>query len=167
MNRKMKRILWEIFVIPTLGLVVFVVGAEGLRVMFPALAVKLSKVPVPGFDWLFSFEGLHRLDVAHISALVMFVFVWGSWCSFLRLYLHGKRSKWATGHAHDVIQFISFALLLFDGIVFYRGISETGGWGNAAFSIWPFIATCLYACLTVYAAFKTVELESEEQSCAT
>lgn len=159
MGRKVKRILWECFVIPTLGLIVVVVGSEGLRVMFSALAVKLSKVPVPGFAWLFGFEGLHRLDVAHVGALVVFVFVWGAWCSFLRLYLHGKRSKWTSSNAQDFIFFISAVLLLFDGVVFYRGISETAGWGGATFSIWPLIATGLYVALTVYAAFKTVELE--------
>jgi hypothetical protein len=136
-----------------------VVVSEGWRLTYSATAIKLAKLPLPLCAWFFGFEGLHRLDIAHVAAVVVFVFVWGAWCSFLRLYLLGKRSKWIAANAQDFILFVGAALLILDGVMFYRGISESAGWGGATFSVWSLIGTCLYIALTVYAAFKTVELE--------
>lgn len=65
---------FDLFIKFPAGLTILGGSAEGLRLLFPAWAVKLHKQPLMG--WMNSVEGLHRLDGAMLMALALLVCVW-------------------------------------------------------------------------------------------
>lgn len=65
------------------GLTILGGSAEGLRLMFPAWAVRLHKQPLLG--WMNNVEGLHRLDGAVLMAVALLICVWLSASEAIRM----------------------------------------------------------------------------------
>ena len=69
--------LWKIVTFPFLGTIYCSVIADGLRRLVPDLGRPLWRaVPFPGFSQLRYYEGLHKLDLAFLMALLLLFAVW-------------------------------------------------------------------------------------------
>jgi hypothetical protein len=74
--RNFKLILFNLIVLPILGLVYWSVNSVGLRLSTSALGVKLHRLPLPGFSVLRHYHGWRDIDLANVFAILQLGLVW-------------------------------------------------------------------------------------------
>ncbi len=160
-------ILFKMFCLPFIGLLYFVVISEGFRVMVPVLSLRLYRLPIPGFSRLRDFEGLQRLDLAHLFAIVLCFLTWYFWTAALWLMLAPQeylaRKRWNPVTYGKIMKGIAIALLSADAILFYRGLTEQAGgiFGGSWFSPTAILVTIAYVALIVGIALISVNLDRD------
>lgn len=162
MNRfNYKSFFFSVATVPVLMLIYGIVNSQGMRMSIVTLAMKLYKVPLPGFSYLEHLKNMRDLDLAHIFAIFMMVAVWMLSTALLELHLFGGKS-----HPHlnerlhqRILYALSATVLLCDIAMFARGIADQGGLLETAGGVTPVIATVGYSGLLAFVAYMHVMLK--------
>ncbi|REK08654.1 MAG: hypothetical protein DWQ37_20160 [Planctomycetota bacterium] len=153
---------WQLWSKLVFGVMYFGVMSEGFRVMIPALAQKVHKLP--GFAFLYDYEATYRLDLAHFMAIGLLVAVMMTWAAVLELWLgieeRHTRTRVHSGRHQALVVLMAWVLLGGEGYVFYSAIGELG-WSGSGFSLIGLIATAVYLSVMVAVTYKSVCLRNE------
>lgn len=162
-----------------LGIVCIGVIAEGIRLMVPALAMKLHRIP--GFAFTKHYEETHALDIAPFLSFFFMVLTWHMAEKAIRLSLLHKPlstdgERWNTEREAQLVKVIGTLLLTVDCFLFYAA-SASLTWGGNILALAPLIATAGYLAVllgvsyvsaklsvTVDAIKELIEFEAEERS---
>lgn len=165
--RRTKAVVLKVWFVLLVLLVAWPVVSEGMRLMYPVMSQRLSKLPLPGFSHLKDYEGLHRADLAHVLSAALLAMVAHLWVSNIRLQLvkaHAEElgAKWDLGVYRLLVRALGGGVLLADAALFFYGLSARmgGSWDTAATPTIPsLLMTAAYVGGVVYAAFVTVTLD--------
>lgn len=159
---RVKSWAWKLVTVPIIGLIYCVLISEGLRYLFPALAQRLYKLPIPGLSYLRDYEAFYRLDLAHLFSIFLFIAVWYLWVVNLRAYLGDadvfNRSGWNPEAYRRFVLRLGVVVLGADAILFYIAITQQGWFGNR-FSFTALVATVIYVAVIIFVSFVSVNLE--------
>lgn len=162
-----KLVAWKLLTIPIIGLIYGSIVAEGMMRLVPTLALKVSKLPVPGLHRLKDYEGFHRLAIAHLLAIVLMFVVWHLWVRLMTLWLDGehftKQCRWNPETYARVIGLLGAVVLGGDAILFYYSVSHSGWGSGTVFSFAALICTACYLGVIVTISFVTFALENPLQ----
>jgi hypothetical protein len=156
---------WKIGSFPFLAIVYVSVISDGLRRLVPELGVPLWRaVPLPGFSLLRNYEGLRKLDLAHMLSLILLFASWFMWVAVLRTLFFPRDFAHRAGLNLPVYTKFVFGLacviLVCDSSLFYYALVNGGIWGGNAFMSFPaLLATCAYTALLVFVSYVTLHLE--------
>lgn len=143
-----------------IGLGYVVVITEGLRMVVPALGMKLHNMPLLGA--LKTFEGWHDLDLAPFAAVLIFLFSSSLWCSLLEVWLYDDSSLQATGRCpvryQQCIRVLGVVILLADACLFYRALTFAG-WSGSDFSTTALFSAMAYLAILVSVCLVSVNLK--------
>jgi hypothetical protein len=163
---RLKALLWKVLTFLVLGLIYWIIVAEGLRLTISKLAMPLYKLPLPGVARLGQFKETRKFDLACVFALVLMVAVFKLWDTILRqLYEAESRDEKVLAHPdvhRGLVMVLSVVLLAADAIMFFVGISHQmdgplgGGGGNVFISL---VATVLYVGLIIFMSLESVRLD--------
>ena len=144
-------VFWTLntLILPIVAVCYLTIGADGMRRMMSGLSLRLHKLPIPGAEYLKSYSGFDRLDIAMLAAIVLFVAVAILWVRVFRELQDVGELK--LQRSENPIRF--FLLVIIAGIViaadswiFYVGLSShaASGWGGETPAYVPAAATVLY-----------------------
>lgn len=163
---RLKSLGWKVFAFLILGLLYWMIVAEGLRLSISILAMPLRKIPIPGFAVLGQYQETRKLDLACVFALVLMIAVFKLWDANLRqLYDAESRDEQLLANPEfhrALLMVLSVILLGADAVMFYVGISNQmegplgGGGGNVLMSL---MATVLYVGLVIWVSLESVRLD--------
>jgi len=153
--------LWTCLVLPCLGVIYWMVNSQGARMKMPVLAIRLWKIPIPGFSHLRGWEGLRQIDLAHIFAMFLLFATWYLSCKVLTALLFDE-----VGHNPDtdavvyrrIVYVLAGIIIPLDVVLFFYGVAEQGGWGGGGFV--PVFAAIAYAGVLGFCAFVHVNLKN-------
>ncbi len=144
-------LLTNMLILPVVGVVYATIIADGVRILMPVFARRLYQLPIPGAGMARRFDGWNRADLAIIVALLLFVVITWVWCKIFTE-LQGVGTIVAQREKSPItfylLSFIAAVLILFDGAIFYFGLSSqvSGGWSNDGPDYVVPAATLLYSC---------------------
>jgi hypothetical protein len=143
-----------------IGLGYVVVITEGLRMVVPALGLKLYNLPFLGL--LRSFEVWHELDLAPFVAVLLFLFSSSIWCALLDTWLYGAAALQAAGRCPTRYQrcmvVLGSIILFSDACLFYRAMTMAG-WGSEGLSLTSLFCTFAYLAILVSVCVVSVNLK--------
>jgi len=125
-----KLILFNLFVMPLLGLLYWQINSIGLRLAIPQLGAKLHKFVL--FTWMRRYQGWKEFDWANIGAIAQLAVVWAATLLLMRVFVYGTIPGKPINEQF-VRRFILIAgtiLLVWDATMFYKGISDYGWMGG-------------------------------------
>jgi hypothetical protein len=162
-NFNAKLILFNLLVIPVLGLTYWVVNSQGLRVSIAPLGLKLYRIPLPVFSFLERVKNLRDLDLAHVMAMFMLVAVWFLSKAIVEVYLFGVPTDGRFNERKHIrfLCCLSAMVIICDIAMFYRGIADQGGFLEADSGATPVIATIGYTGLLAFVAYFHVMLKRD------
>ncbi len=133
---------------------------EGLRMVVPALGMKLYKLPFLGI--LHDYQGWHGLDLALFAGMLLFLLSSWIWCALLETWLYDKSAlQMSDRSAAKYERFLAVlgAVILFsDACLFYRAMTFVA-WGAQAFSASALICTLAYVAVLVTVCAISVNLK--------
>src|SRR5581483_8063231 len=133
---------------------------EGLRMVVPALGIKLHTLPFLGA--LKRFEVWHELDLAPFCAVLLFLFSSYLWCSLLETWLYGGAALPAADRCPERYQrcmlVLGGVILFSDACLFYRAMTMAG-WGSQGFSFTSLFCTLAYLAILVSVCVVSVSLK--------
>ena len=145
------------------GLLYLTLIRHGLVELFDPFALRLYKLP--GLSFLGWWDMTYRLDLAFVTAIVVFVAVTYSWDRALRIGALGDYSAISIGadRLRTRRAFLSYALagslIIVDLALMYLGVTHAS-WGNSGFSGVSLVVCLLYGALIVFTTLRSLELES-------
>jgi hypothetical protein len=143
-----------------IGIGYVIVITEGLRMVVPALGIKLYSLPLLGA--LRDYEGWHELDLAPFVAVLLFFFSSTIWCALLETWLYDGSMLKADGRQterYETCLLVLGSIILFaDACLFYRAMTFVG-WGGAVFSISALLCTLAYLAILVSVCLVSVNLK--------
>lgn len=153
--------LWCFFPIKVLiGVGYVIIISEGLRMVVPALGIKLYNLPFLGT--LKRFEVWHELDLAPFCAVLIFLFTNYLWCSLLDTWLYGEPTLPAAGRSSARYQrctaVLGSVVLFSDACLFYKAMTMSG-WGGRGFSYTSLFCTLAYLAILVSVCVVSVNLK--------
>lgn len=163
-----KLILFNAAVLPCIFILYWMINAQGLR-QITILATPLYKVPLPIIGQLKHYDGLYRLDLANILAILQLCFVWVFWIVIVKYLFYGPQVSEDGLNQKSYYAFIlTIAVLLIvgDTIVFYAGTSDHLGsmWAGDNPVFVPAVASITYMALLAAIAFFHVRLSRSESN---
>ena len=143
-------VFWALngLILPIVAICYQTIGADGMRRMMSGLSLRLHKLPIPGAEYLKSYSGFERLDIAMLAATALFVAVAILWVRVFRELQDVGELKQQRNE--NPIRF--FLLVIIAGIViaadagiFFVGLSSqaSNGWSETPAYV-PVAATVLY-----------------------
>jgi hypothetical protein len=133
---------------------------DGLRMVVPALGLKLYKLPLLGN--LREYEGWHRLDLALPAGMLLFALSNSLWCALLERWLYHDPSIDANGafksNHQKCLTVLGFVILFSDACLFYRAMTFVG-WGGQPLSLTALICTLTYMAVLVALCSTSVNLK--------
>ena len=167
--RQRKRIQWKAWAFklvsfPVIALVYVSVISDGLRRLVPELGLPLWRaIPLPGFSLLRNFEGLHKLDLAHVLSLVLLFASWFMWVALLRVKFFPRDVVKTGMELPTYIKFVcalACVIIVCDSALFYYALVNEGIWGgNKIVSLPALLATCAYTAVIIFVSYVTLHLE--------
>jgi hypothetical protein len=159
-----KYVCWTILMKFGLGLMSAAIVAEGSRLMFPAMGVKLHKLAIPGFSMLKDYELTYRLDAAFLGAIGVMLFVFITWGYIIDrlIKLENTDVPYFSSVGAILVTVAGGALLLADAICLYSGIAELSWGGGISFT--GILASMTYISIVVLSAFVSVQLRHKIDS---
>lgn len=157
---------WNCVSLPCIAIIYWVINAQGLRMAMPIFATRLWKLPIPGVSYLANYEGLYRLDLAHVFALILLFSVWYLWIVLVKTLLYGNYlapdPKMNQKTYFCFLFTLAGILTLGDALLFYSGLSERVDtlWGTAN-PIVPILATIVYMAILAFVALVHVHLQAD------
>jgi hypothetical protein len=138
---------------------VAVIG-EGLRMVVPALGIKLYKLPLLGA--LRQYQGWHDLDLALFAGMLLFALSSWIWCALLETWLYDNTALQVTDRAaakyEKFLGVLGSIILLSDACLFYRAMTFVG-WGAKSFSHSAALCTLAYLAVLVAVCVVSVNLK--------
>lgn len=139
----MMLLLWllKLGLLILLFLAYWIVNSEGLRIVAPFFGKKLYKVPVPGFSLLEDYEWSHRLDAAHVMAVLFFVLTMVLTVLFVRCVVFGQPPSVRVAEGSEefcqlFLLGLAVSILFIDTALFYFGAASlSGGIFGGGFSV--------------------------------
>jgi len=135
---------------------------EGLRMVVPALGIKLHKLPLLGV--LKGYEGWHQLDLALFGGMLLFAFSSSIWCALLERWLYEDLTASSSDRAGTTYQScltaVGVVILFSDACLFYRAMTFVG-WGGQAFSLTALLGTLAYVAVLVAVCMTSVNLKRD------
>ncbi len=161
----LKLLAWETVTKGLLGIVYFVLIAEGIRQVLPTLGIKLSKIP--GLGLLSEYEGIHKLDLAHLLSIIILIFAWIQWRELLLVWLSPEPEQsafgWRPRRHQEITVILAAVVLISDGLLFYSAMADLA-WNGSWFSITAFIATVVYVAILVFVTFVSINMKRAIQN---
>lgn len=159
---RLKQLLWILLKV-ILGVIYVSVISDGLRILLPDLGKRLYKLPIPLLDQLEFDEIGHRLDLAHVFAVVMLLAVFFLWGWLLRTWLRPGEDEddgWDHANSQRLVFVLAVVILGADSYLFYRALAEYD-WGSEAVSVPCVVATVAYCAVQVFVSFVSVVLHQQ------
>lgn len=154
---------WKVFTFVVVGVAYVALVSEGLRNLIAAFALRLHKLPLPGFAALRNYLWSYRLDLAHLFALLLMTANWFTWVLVLRVYLGGRvRGGWDPVTYTRFVTGLGLVLLGCDCVLFYLAMAEQS-WGEGGLAFAPAVATVLYVSILLFVSFVSVYLEPDRK----
>jgi hypothetical protein len=156
-----KLVVFNLVVLPVLGIIYWTINSIGLRLTIPALAFKVSKVP--GFSALRHYHGWRDLDLAHVAALGLLALVWVFTLLMFHVFMYGgfRRNNANESFVHGFVLTIGAVLVIVDAVMFYNGIGEQGSFfSNDGVSSMQIVLTIAYSATLLAVAFLHTLLEN-------
>ena len=128
----LKLICFNLFVLPLLALLYWEINSIGLRLSMAELGVKLHKFVL--FTWMRRYQGWKEFDWANLGALAQLAIVWATTVFLMRILVYGTIPGKRAINEQFVRRFIIISatiLLIWDSVMFYTGISDTGWLGGS------------------------------------
>ena len=143
-------VFWSLnaLILPIVAICAQAIGADGLRRMMPVFSLRLHKLPIPGAEFIKSYSGFERLDVAMLAAFALFVAVTLLWVRIFRELQDFEDLK--LQRSQNPIRFFLLAtiagiVLAADAGIFWVGLSSQASSGWSETPAWvPTVATVLY-----------------------
>jgi hypothetical protein len=131
--------------------------SEAVRSLLPSFGTKLSKTAIIGP--LFSGPSMAKLDVAYVTAAVIYVVVLFFWRELLSLWLDpDAATDFHEGPYKAVVTLGGILILLIDGCLMYVAIASLN-WGKITFSFVALLFTLTYLVGLVYASLVSMQLK--------
>lgn len=145
-----------------IGLGYVVVITEGLRMVVPALGMKLHNMPLLGA--LKTFEGWHDLDLAPFAAVLIFLFSSSIWGVLIESWLYDDSALGVNGRSslryQRCMALLGGVILFADACLFYRALT-LAGWGGNAFSLTALFCALAYLAILVSVCVVSVDLKRD------
>lgn len=133
---------------------------EGLRMVVPALGMKLYNMPFLGA--LKNYEGWHHLDLAPFAAVLLFCLSSAIWCALLEAWLYDDSTLRASGRCpvryQQCMVVVGGVILFADACLFYRAMTMVG-WSGRALSLPSLICTLAYLAVLVAVCMASVNVK--------
>lgn len=154
---RLRIVLWFVFIKIPLGVVYVAIIAEGLRTLIPPLGQKLWKLPLLTF--LRDYEETHRLDLAPVMSVFIFIAVCVLWEQVLEIWLvrQEKGSAWLLDNKAILMVSLGSLVLGADICLFYVGVVQSS-WGGVSFSFSALLATAAYLGVLVFVSLQSLTL---------
>lgn len=150
---------WQIVTKVVLGVIYLAVIAEGLRLVVPALGMRVYRVP--GFGALQHYEATYKLDLAMGLSVFMLIAAWALWANILRIWLEcgmPERMKNKKGNREKgLILVLGVIVILADAACFFAAMIALG-WATSSFSVTALCATCGYVGVLIFVAYTAIIL---------
>lgn len=138
---------------------VAVIG-EGLRMVVPALGIKLYRLPL--LSSLKNYEMWHKLDLAIFAGMLLFTLSSWIWCALLEGWLYDRTGLESSGRSatkyERCLLVLGSVILFADACLFYRAMTFVG-WGGEAFSYTSLLSTVAYIAVLVSVCAVSVNLK--------
>ena len=143
-------VFWALnaLILPIVAICYQTIGADGMRRMLSGLSIRLHKLPIPGAEYLKSYSGFERLDIATLAATALFVAVGVLWVRIFRELQDVGELK--LQRSQNPIRFFLLAviagiIIFADGFIFWVGLSShaASGWTETPAYV-PLAATILF-----------------------
>lgn len=155
----LKYLLWQLLTKLVLGVVYFVLIAEGMRQVLPMLGTRLAKFP--GLSFLNDFEGLHKLDLAHVMSILVLIFVWMQWRELLLAWLSPDDQEnslgWRPRRHREISVGLGVVVLTVDAALFYYAMADLS-WDGSWFSLTALLATAAYVAILIFVTLISINL---------
>jgi hypothetical protein len=143
-----------------IGIGYVAVIAEGLRMVVPALGLKLYKLPL--LSALKAYEGWHALDLALFAGMLLFALSSWLWSTLLETWLYDDSSLRVSDRSaakyERFLLVLGGGILFSDACLFYRAMTFVG-WGSKAFSFSALLSTLAYVAVLVTVCAVSVNLK--------
>lgn len=143
-----------------IGIGYVAVIAEGLRMVVPALGMRLHRIPL--FSPLKNYEVWHQLDLALFAGALLFGLSSWVWTALLESWLYDRDNLAAAGRSATKYERCLIAvggvILLADACLFYRAMTFVG-WGGEVLSPSALISTAAYLAILVAVCALSVNLK--------
>lgn len=155
--------LWNLLTLPGIGLVYWVINAQGIRLQMPVFGMRLYKLPIPGFAAFKDYEGFYRMDLACVFAMILLFAVWYLWIVTVKLLLHGQDETLdpTLNQGRYLVFLLTMSAIVIgcDTIIFYCGLADQvdSMWGQQSPFV-PVVATMLYTAVLAFIATIHVRL---------
>lgn len=157
-------ISWKVFTFFMVAPICFIIVAEGARYIFPALAMKLHRLPLPFVSHLRHFEGVAKLDLANVFAILLPLAAW--WLALINLWILLAPEDFYTRWRFHPDMFtraaraLGIVVLGCDSVMFYIGVSQQGGiLGGSMLSFTAIIATVAYLGAVIFTALISLMID--------
>ncbi len=161
----LKLLAWELVTKGLLGIVYYVLIAEGMRQVLPVLGTKLSKIP--GLGILNEYEGLHKLDLAHVLSIMVLLIAWILWRILLLAWLSHEPEQnefgWKPRRHQELVTILGAVMLITDAALFYYAMADLS-WNGSWFSITALFATAGYVTILIFVTFYSITLSRAVQN---
>jgi hypothetical protein len=133
---------------------------EGLRMVVPALGIKLYRLPLLSF--LRNYEVWHKLDLALFAGILLFALSNWIWKVLLETWLYDKSGLDSAGRnasKYERCLLVLGSIILFsDACLFYRAMTFVG-WGGQVISPTALLCTAAYLAVLVAVCAVSVNLK--------
>lgn len=143
-------LLWQVLTKLVFGMLYIGIVSEGARRLAPALGQRLCKLN-PLVDRID-----HRLDCAHLFALIVLFGTWWSWNQLLQCWLGVKPYSRET----TVTVPLAFMFITTDAVIFYTATAQWR-WGGSLVSFPSALMTVAYVAGLVFVTFVGIQLKEE------
>jgi hypothetical protein len=151
---KLKYWIWTLFGKVVFALVYVGILSEGFRVLVPAMARKVYRLPFLGF--LKQYTEFYKLDLAPIFALILMLAVFWLTGRMIKTWMV-LRSDYRLSQRERIDVCFGAPLFVLDALFFYFGASHLK-WGSAGLDIWVLLATVTYSLVLLYVSYVSVTL---------
>jgi hypothetical protein len=133
---------------------------EGLRMVVPALGIKLYRLPL--LSALKHYEVWHKLDLALFAGMLLFALSSWIWCVLLESWLYDREGLGVSGRNATKYErclcVLGSVILFSDACLFYRAMTFVG-WGGEVFSVTSLLCTLAYLAVLVTICAVSVNLK--------
>lgn len=143
-----------------IGIGYVAVITEGLRMVVPALGIKLYRLPL--LSVLKDYEVWHKLDLAIFAGMLLFTLSSWIWCVLLESWLYDRTGLETSGRSatkyERCLLVLGSVILFSDACLFYRAMTFVG-WGGEVFSATSLLCTVAYLAVLVAVCAVSVNLK--------
>lgn len=158
-----KYVAWTLATKSIITVIYLEIVSQGIVYLFPDMGKRLWKIPM--FSFFNDYEATHRINLAHVFAVVPLFATWVLWSLLLSMYLKPERfaetfKKYDVEKAKRVILIIGAIVIVSDAGLFGASFSMSS-WGSSRFSATAVLATALYCAVIAFVSLISMFLADE------